>query len=850
MAATIADMRMQNAILPRIARDWPGKSRPAIHPAVWHMLDVGAVAQALCVRHSPTGKVAQDAALCCLVALHDLGKISASFRAALTHGEGQNWWHWQHSAVLLAHHDELLGGIIGGASRLRRDLVEAVAGHHGGPRLPHEHIAQQMHTIGEQAVQDAGQVITAIGSLFPDASLDGGLPFGLPWLLNGLTVQADWIGSDVDWFPPQPPDIPLSEYWAQAQQQAERAIDGVGLHRARPAGNGAQHVLDPAFAPRPMQAEALSTPLPDGPTLTVIEDATGAGKTEAALILAARMMAKGKGGGLFFALPTMATANAMLIRLEATAPALFDAPPTLALSHGRASQSSVFRRIRARWDGSNPESGAHCGPWLSEDRRRVLLADVGIGTIDQALLSVLPTRFNALRLRALSQRILIVDEAHSYDPYMQAQLERLLMMQARLGGSAIIMTATLPAQMKQDFVTAFSTGLRDRPPRAQRHSSPSLETGPYPALTMVGGDTKLTAVNPAPATVRSVVVHRLADPAQAIELVRAATVKGAASIWIRNAVDDAIAAVDALRKVGIAVDLLHARFALCDRLRHETALQARFGRAGDGRAGRVLVATQVAEQSLDLDFDVMISDIAPISSLIQRAGRLWRHMDVRPERPVDGPALHVLSPDPDEVPDARWIHQVLDKGAFVYPPADLWRSARALFDAGEIRAPEGLRGLIEAVEGADAPPVPEALEAAEFEQEGKALVEGQLARGCLINPFDPFHQDAMQKVWDDEKFPTRLGVPQVTLALAVERDGALHPYGDDWHLSELQVSRIKFGEPEAFDQSDSRIKAIKAGWPRGRAEHTLIAPLDPEGRISVGLRYDAELGAIWGADED
>lgn len=847
--------RLRGTDIIGIARSWPGKSRGGVHPALWHMLDVGAVAGRLCDLRPLSGERRVDRALAMLVALHDIGKISASFRAMLQEGAGQRWHHWEHSGLILHEHDGLIAQAIGGEPHVRCQFYEAVAGHHGGPRKIEEpdRPAQQRREIGDAAIQDAASAIGIVASLFPDASLDGldeASARILSWKLNGLTVQADWIGSNTDWFAPASPDRPLDAYWQAAQATARMAVDHAGLYRVRAAVAGESHVLDQSYAPHPMQVRALTEPLPDGPVLTVIEDATGAGKTEAALILAARMMAAGKANGLFFALPTMATANAMLTRLERAAPGLFDGVPTLGLSHGRARLSEAFAEIRGR-DGSNPEDGPHCGRWLSDDRRRVLLADVGVGTIDQALLSVLPTRFNGLRLRALADRVLIVDEAHSYDPYMAAQLARLLRFQARLGGSAVLMTATLPARMKDEFVDAFRLGLSQGRRGFSRRNKPHRSTtapAPYPALTVAA---KVTAVDPALPTIREVAVTRLPTPAGAVDLIAAASTAGAACIWVRNAVDDAIAAVGALRDAGVAADLLHARFAICDRLRKEAALLDRFGKNGSGRAGRVLVATQVAEQSLDLDFDAMVSDLAPIGSMIQRAGRLWRHMDVRPAaaRPVPGPCLHVLSPDPDVVPDARWPHQVLDKGAYVYPPPVMWRSARALFDAGAIRAPDGLRGLIEAVEGDDPLAVPDPLENTVFEYEGQQLIERQMAVNSLLDPDQPFAQERMHKVWDDERFPTRLGVPQVTLALAVQDENGLRPYAgtgrNGWEMSEVMLSAARFTALDGPDQTRLEIARAKQGWPEARARYTIVAPLGPDGRICEGLRYDPDVGAIW-----
>lgn len=862
----LTDLTLSHPSFSRLTRDWPGKSQPSEHPALWHMLDVGAVARHLLTARPIRGG-ATDTALALLVALHDLGKISNSFRAMLREGRGQIWRHWEHSALLLRQHDAVLADLIGGSDSVRRIFYEAIAGHHGGPRKTPtaSELQQQLDEIGPEALGDAERAIRAVAALFPGASLNGidatrAKP--LSWLLNGLVVQSDWIGSNPDWFPPSAPDLPVAAYWARACAQAARAVAATGLHAATVTVAGDTRILPPDVSPRPMQQAARDCALPDGPVLAVIEDATGAGKTEAALILAARMMQAGKADGLFFALPTMATANAMLARVQAAAPALFDGAPTLGLAHGRAALSEGFRSLISgpgHPAGANPETGPHCTRWLADDRRRVLLSDIGIGTIDQALFAVLPTRFNALRLRALARKVLIVDEAHSYDPYMEAQLKRLLTFQAGLGGSAVVMTATLPGRMKQGFVTAFQAGLAPpRPSRGRRRTAVPLTAqtdppaAPYPALTIATTRAELSPVKPAEPTVRRVGVTRLPDPAQAVQLIAKASAQGAACIWVRNAVDDAIEAVAALRAAGVAADLLHARFAICDRLKKERALQAMFGKSGRGRAGRVLVATQVAEQSLDLDFDVMVSDLAPIGALIQRAGRLWRHMDARPAetRPVPGPVLHVLSPDPDRVDNDRWLHQVLAAGAYVYPPTVTWRSARALFDAGELRAPDGLRALIEAVEGADPLPLPEALENAEFEHIGKRLVEGNLAKNCLISAAEDFAQDAMRKVWDDEQFPTRLGVPQLTLALARAEAGGLKPYAGDgpdgWAMSELQVSKPRFDTLTPPDQSDPAIARIKQGWSEARAACTIIAPLGPEGRICAGLRYDPELGAVWG----
>ena len=431
---------------------------------------------------------------------------------------------------------------------------------------------------------------------------------------------------------------------------------------------------------------------------------------------------------------------------------------------------------------------------------------------------------------------------HEFDPFMETQLKRLLEFHAMLGGSAIVMTATLPLGMRDGYAKAFQQGMGiDRPQGPMEKA--------YPTLTVIG-KSGMTSNNPRafPATCRNVSVHRLADAEAAREVLKCGVERGAACVWIRDSVDDAIAAYHQLREVGVEADLLHARFALADRLRHERALQRRFGREGIGREGRVLVATQVVESSLDLDFDVMVSDLAPVGSLIQRTGRLWRHMDLRPKdrRPVDGPALHVLAPNPEEVTGRRWLHGVIGSGAWVYPQDVQWRTAQVLFKAGEISVPVGLRKLIEAVYSDDRPGVPEALEEDEFVTEGRKISEEQQAFNQVIDAADAYDQPQLCRIFDDDRFPTRLGIPQVTLRLAQEREGSLVPWaGDDehgWLLSEVQVSKRRFEKLSGVDQEQPAIKRVRRKWPKWTKYTVQVVPVGDGGRICEGLRYDPAIG--------
>lgn len=824
--------------------NWPGKSAAAPgaieHPALYHMLDVAAVAERL-IKPFAVSESLRDA-LVFLIALHDLGKINEAFRHMLR-GKvvGSTYRHWEVTEVLLHHHDAILSARLGSSWRPREVLYAAVAGHHGHP--PKQAITaptfgrarfgpkEKMLEISGSGVGDAGEVIRQFADLWPAASLEGvelGSAQRLGWWLAGLCTTADWIGSNTDWFTAQLPELSLHDYLVNARCKARLAVAETGLTGAVVKD---QHLFD--FALRPMQKACAVVPLPEGPTLAVIEDETGAGKTEAALLLAQRMLRAGKGRGLFFALPTMATADAMFRRAANVVGKMLDGP-SVTLAHGRAGLSGDFRDIRYG-TAASPDD-VTCTGWLAESRRRALLADVGVGTIDQALLAVLPVKFQALRHFGLSSKILIVDEAHELgEPYIGAELEALLTMHRAAGGSAILLTATLPLAQRARLLAVYGGRTADRA---------------YPALTVAAG----TAITDLPQKTNAkgpIRVNRLQNAEEAVDIIVEKSRQGAACVWVRNAVDDAIVAVAALRARGVEVDLLHARMTLGDRKRVEAAALSRFGKDGHDRSGRILVGTQVLESSLDFDFDVMVSDLAPMAALVQRAGRLWRHMDRRPAitRPVPAPVLHVLSPDPADVRDDRWLQGVLGGGAFVYPLADQWRTADHLFDVGQIVAPSGLRALIEAVHGGDAVDVPDVLLEAEFKAEGKAFsARGHAAQNIV--DFDAGYR-AGGRADDDATYPTRLGDEQRILVLARHAADGLRSWidGDEgWELSEVSSRAKRLDNLLLPDQTSPEIAAIQQCWPEWKRSAYRLCPVDEDGAICDGLRYDAVCGLIFSPD--
>lgn len=819
---------------------WPGKSATSSggveHPAVYHMLDVAAVAEQLLVDH-PRSEL-----YCLLIALHDLGKIGAEFRAMLEGGPFQVRRHWEVTEAWLRHKpiEDLLLARLGPEWQALRTLGAAVAGHHGRPPCAEErHFDQMRGRAGSEAADDALAFVTACLDLWPEARLEGLRSIAaaqLSWHLAGVTTLADWVGSNPDWFPAVAAEPPLVEYLEHARQLAPRALAAAGL---RPPCPAADQLLD--WELRPMQKAVLGLPLPDGPVLAFIEDETGAGKTEAAMLLLQRMLLADKGRGAYLALPTMATADAMFIRARNMVRGLFTRAPSLTLAHGRSALSSEFREVQGTMPGSDAPI---CGEWLADSRRKALLADIGIGTIDQALLAVLPTRFSTLRNYGLSHKVLIVDEVHELgEPYIGHELAMLLRMHAMQGGSAILLSATIPLSLRGQLSRAFEEGAGRK---FVKDCNPA-----YPSLSIPGGSAKRDF----PARIAAkgpVEVQRLADAQAALDLLVERAGSGAACVWVRNAVDEAIAAVGGLRARGIAAELLHARFALVDRKRIEGDMMARFGKDGVGRKGKVLVATQILESSLDCDFDVMVSDLAPVAALIQRAGRLWRHMDRRPAstRPVAGPVLYVVSPDPDLVADDRWLIDVLGGGAWVYGLADQWRTAKVIFAAGEIVAPGGLRAMIEAVHGPEAMPVPDVLANAEQDAIGTGFAHRDRARQNVI-AIDKGYREGGGAV-EDTDYPTRLGQETRVLMLLRRKGGQLVPWAagtgvsqaESEMLSEVSVNARRLNRLDLPDQVTEELKAIISQWPEWRRGKVTLCEVGDDGVICEGLHYDCDTGLV------
>lgn len=909
---------------PSYLRYW-GKARPdpgveeKSHPLAYHSLDVAAVGTALLEADARLRRwlaallgLSEDVAVPLMqvvLALHDLGKFSTSFQAikpdlcptplppqgmprgGLRH-DAAGLFLWRKRRKDLARH-LVRNGDVAGWARALTPLLGASFGHHGMPCAVERDGDVPAVFRGESLADALAFAAAAAGLFCPDGLALDGRPRSdrfkiASWVVAGFVTACDWLGSHQPTFPYRgdATNLSLAEYWLDhACPRAARALDMAGIVPAAPAPTRSFGDLFPEIErPTPLQDWTQSCPIAAGPNLFLIEELTGSGKTEAALVLAHRLVTGGHAVGLFDALPTQATANAMYDRLAPAYRRLFaagGAPPSLVLSHAARDRHEGFRDSilpvgdadeaveLAMADGEPESASAACAAWIAEDRRRAMLADVGAGTVDQAVLAVLPVKHQALRLAGLARRVLLLDEVHAYDAYVSREIEVLLTFQAALGGSAILLSATLPVVVREKFLRAYAEGRRHAGADVADIGSLSDD---YPLVTHLS-DKGVRCWSPprssAPAG-RTVPVEPTDDADRVVVEIARAAGAGASVCWVRNTVADAVEAFETLAERLPNVGLFHGRFTAADRRVIEGTVMRAFGPESgpEERAGRVLVATQVVEQSLDLDFDFMVSDLAPIDLIVQRAGRLWRHP--QGDRPVDCRLL-VLGPRPHPDADGDWYTRSFPKAGSVYRHHGcLWLTARELDSRRALVLPRDSRALVEAVYGKDGDAdIPEGLRDRSGEAEGRGMAERSQATQNLLAPGAGY--DRGEGSWEDEaEVATRLGDSE-TVRLACWEGGALYPWSaeapteaDRWHpwrASEVRVPRrwIAAPAPQA-PEVEAAVEAVKAEWPRFE-RRIVVVPLvkDEDGETwrgtaqdaygkEVTVRYDARYGLRIGQD--
>lgn len=640
-----------------------------------------------------------------------------------------------------------------------RNIASIAAAHHGNPpgQSLIRKIEAQAYFIGMGAwVETREELLTHADSQWADASdfsawNSASITQPALVLLSSLVIVADWIASS-DAFPPAPLNAHPDETADVRAARAWLELDFPKPWSASPLTTDVGALLTDRFdlppnaIPRPTQVDFVNLALSvSQPELMILEAEMGSGKTEAAL-LAAEILASRFGlSGIFVGLPTRATADGMFGRVLSWAQRLgLTTPANIYLAHGTSSlnpeyaelaREAHFRSIGAQPfgdDGSqNPESIiAH--RWFSAPRRGPLSSFV-VGTVDQALFAGHRSRYLMLRHLALASKVVIIDEAHAYDDYMSTYLTRVLEWLGAYGVPVIMLSATLPSARRIEYHAVYVRG-RDALHPTNAEQSTDAATDPlagmigYPVITATSASGGAKVLTPAASgDGKAVRLEQLPDDNEALLALLEEALRGGGNVAIvRNTVRRAQETAAFLRShlTDIELTVAHSRFLAVDRAHKDRQLLERYGPKGMRPEKSIVVATQVIEQSLDVDFDLIVSDAAPVDLLLQRVGRLHRH--VRDNRPLSlrEPRLVITGVDHSQTPPLP------EQGSrAVYGLPVLLRTLAVLRGRTHLAIPDDIAPLVEAVYGADSSDIPASWRTVYDEAErGQVIKRAELLR--------------------------------------------------------------------------------------------------------------------------
>jgi len=671
-----------------------------------HMVNVGCVAHCM-AETSPAilGQFhLQASTIGALVALHDLGKISPGFQRKC------EAWLEENGLVKTAHngcwdtameadHGKVSHAAIQvflleiGINRKTAKFVSTVLGaHHGRLTPPNDRGYRPQGLTSDSNSQidwDAARRTNArkIWDYFGVNATSIELNDSSPslWWLAGLTSVADWIGSDERFFSPErktvEKDVPLI---------ARDALNTIGFGKREFRRNLSFHDLfhdaekpEIDWVPNEMQEKTFATV--NAPGVYVIEAPMGMGKTEAALWASYQLLVSGKAEGIYFALPTQATSNRMHVRMNEFVRRISCTPDATGLIHGNTwlMDQTVGLSPVATSHGSASDDARAGRDWFSSTKR-ALIAPFGVGTVDQALLGIVAAKHFFVRHFALAGKVVILDEIHSYDVYTGTLVDKLITTLEALGCTVIILSATLTGKRRDKIVPC----MEDAKGEAEF---------PYPLITGRKDGHTFEPVAVTPSESRTIKVDFISNANAAEEAIMLAG-NGGAVLWICNTVN---AAQDQYRRFTKLtqgeVGLLHSRFPFWRREKLEDEWMGRFGKSGTSRCGSILVSTQIVEQSVDLDADFLITELAPTDMLLQRIGRLWRHD--REHRPVASARVCIIKEEKNleefRVMAPKAIVKALGGKASVYAPFVLLRSLEVWKAQEQVSIPSQIRRLIE-----------------------------------------------------------------------------------------------------------------------------------------------------------
>lgn len=660
-----------------------------------HWLSDGVRAQIIRSLDEPDEEGAR-ALVCFLGAVHDIGKATPAFQRQPGYANSEDLDQRLLERLERAgfgvlstpppsspreSRHALAGQVILNDAGIRPDIASIVGAHHGKPvddkyevknqlaaypanfyqvQDPQSPVHQKWQKVQQQILADALQASGLGLETLPGVCQPGQV------LLSGLLIMADWIASNERYFPLLPleetdvadPAARLQEgfkKWFKNQPMTFQPDgDAIKLYEARF-----------GFEPHALQQRvyaAMEAVL--SPGIAILEAPMGCGKTEAALAMAEQMAAKTGRSGLFFGLPTQATSNGIFPRvkdwLEKVTAAGDEKAASLRLAHGKAALNPLqaalsqkqwpdLRHGQSALNDSLEEaavtdedagSGVFTNEWFS-GRKTAQLDDVVVGTVDHFLLTALKQKHLALRHLGFSKKVDVIDEVHAYDVYMGQYLKEALRWMGAYGVPVILLSATLPAASRRDLMQAYllGTGMKNV---AIAKADSLLTSQAYPLLTYSDGVEIKQVADFKVEGQKQVAIEALAED-DLYNKIAALTAAGGVVGVIVNTVKRAqtVAETCAERFGEDSAALLHSQFIDAERIAKEKALTDMIGKGARRPARKIIVGTQVMEQSLDIDFDVLISDLCPMDLLIQRVGRLHRH-DIGRPKAHQAPVLYVM----------------------------------------------------------------------------------------------------------------------------------------------------------------------------------------------------------------
>jgi len=660
-----------------------------------HCLNVGCVAEALIGAILPAVRALLPNGAVTLAALHDVGKITIGFQAKCLEwlkDELLPKYSLGEVSLLVTDHALVSQYFLQRISNCMSSQLWAVAvgAHHGRPKgkIAQLNAPEALADWAEENRLHAMKELVTVFGPFPTTKPEPSLsPYHSDlWLLASLISIADWIGSNEAWFSPEYGLQP-----AEARRLSLDALRQIGL----PGGTLRQTEFPAAFAGESeiaFQANPLQKIVADVSNdlgVLIIEGPMGCGKTEAALFAAQALIASGEQQGIYFALPTQATSNRIHKRIERFLGNTLTDAASLRLAHGNAWLEDNFNlRLRPAYQSREPEEQEEVFGYLREGRswfasaKQALLAPYGVGTIDQALQAVVAVKHFFVRRFALAGKVVILDEIHSYDIYTGTLITALIRELVNLRCSVIILSATLTASRRRELLGA--AGIAES-------NSPTA----YPLITTGAGGAECRHAAPKWSSQRRISLRATAISEQETlrELINRAET-GQRVLWIRKYGRGSPASLSAPVRT-VRIGLLRSRFPFKRRAELENYWLEYLGRARPAdKFGSILIATQVVEQSVDIDLDFIVSDLAPSDMLLQRVGRLWRHE--RLHRAATTAEFWIRLPELSAAFNATQLKKALGRSERVYAPYVLLRTAAVWRSRKELLLPADIRPLLEA----------------------------------------------------------------------------------------------------------------------------------------------------------